>query len=104
MVCMRTLEPALILLCYLHSVIHRLCFRLQTCACPFNLFLLSSGSLSYDIWFCAVRMRKSYLEEWYKISLTFSNGLTILVLYPNAFRNAALAARKMPPHLSHLKS
>ena len=54
--------------------------RFQACACPFNLFLLSSGSLSYDIWFCAVRMRQSYIEEWHKISLTFSNKLTILVL------------------------
>jgi len=26
------------------------------------------------------------------------------LLYPNAFRNAALAARKMQPHLSHLNA
>src|SRR6266566_657241 len=48
------------------------------------------------LWFVFVRgvyaqPPVSVALPWHKISLTFSNKLTILVLYPNAFRNAALA-------------
>jgi hypothetical protein len=80
---------------------HNHCILLEDISVP--LFIASQEGCSLHV-FVLARGFLRPLRFWHKISLTFSNELTILVLYPNAFRNAALAARMMQPDLKDVLS